>query len=64
MARESPRPPRDGLDPIGPLHPYLVYAAILIVDLIGLALIFAALVWVGDQAEDRLWPGGEEWVDF
>lgn len=57
-------PPKSGLDRIGPFHPYLVYAAVLLVDLIGLALILAALVWIGDTAEDLLWPGGAEWVDF
>ena len=55
---------RDGLDPIGPFHPYVVYAFVLLLDLIGAALIVMALVWASDQAEDLLWPGGEEWVDF
>lgn len=55
---------RSGLDPVGPFHPYLVYAAVLLVDLIGVLLILAALVWIGDTAEDLFWPGGHEWVDF
>lgn len=58
------RPLRDGFDPIGPFHPYVVYAGIILVDLIGLLLLVTALVWVSDQVEDLIWPGGEEWVEF
>jgi len=59
------RPPcRDGMDRVGPFHPYFAFAAVLIVDLIGLVLLLAALVWVGDRIEDLFWPGGREWVDF
>jgi len=59
------RPPlRSGLDRIGPFHPYLVYAAILLLDLIVAALILLALTWIGDRVEDLIWPGGTEWVDF
>ena len=64
MGKGGPRDPRGDLDRIGPFHPYLVYALILLLDLIGAALIVMALVWASDQAEDLLWPGGEEWVDF
>jgi hypothetical protein len=60
----SPDQPRKGLDPIGPFHPYIVYAGILLIDLLGALLILAGLVWIADQVEDRIWPGGEEWVDF
>jgi len=61
---KSRRPLRSGLDTVGPFHPYLVYAAVLLVDLIGVFLILAVLVWIGDTAEDLFWPGGAEWVDF
>ena len=64
MAQRRERPPTDGLDPIGPFHPYLVYAAILVLDVIGLLLLLAALVWVSDRVEDLFWPGGREWVEF
>ncbi|MGE0178774.1 MAG: hypothetical protein AB7O91_03000 [Sphingomonas sp.] len=65
MRRRPDRPPLgNGLDRIGPFHPYLVYAAILLLDLIGLVLIILALTWIGDTVEDWLWPGGTEWVDF
>ena len=65
MRRRPVKPPlKSGLDPIGPFHPYLVYGFILLVDLIGAALILAALVWVSDQVEDLIWPGGREWVEF
>ncbi len=57
-------PNKSGLDPVGPFHPYLVYAAVLLIDLLGVLLILAVLVWIGDTAEDLFWPGGTEWVDF
>ena len=55
---------RDGLDPIGPFHPYVVFAAILLLDLIAVFLLITALVWASDQVEDLLLPGGEEWIDL
>jgi hypothetical protein len=58
------RPLDGGFDPVGPFHPYLVYAAILLLDFAALLLILAALVWIGDTAEDMIWPGGTEWVNF
>ena len=65
MRRRPNRPPlKSGLDPIGPFHPYLVYAGIILLDLIGAVLIVAGLVWISDEVEDLLWPGGSEWVDF
>ncbi len=65
MKRPRPRRPlKSGLDRVGPFHPYLAYAAVLLLDLAGVFLIFAALDWIGDTAEDLFWPGGQEWVDF
>ena len=44
MKRKPTRPPmKGGLDPIGPFHPYLVYAAVLLVDLAGVVVIVALL---------------------
>jgi hypothetical protein len=57
------RPLRDGHDPIGPFHPYLVWAAILLFDLIALLLILSATTLIGDRIEDFFWPGGPEWID-
>ena len=57
-------PLRDGFDPIGPFHPYVVFAGIVLLDLIGVVLLLAALIWTSDRAEDLIWPGGEEWVEF
>ena len=62
MRRRAPF--RDGMDPVGPFHPYLAFAAILLVDLIGLVLLVTVLVWASDRVEDLFWPGGSEWVDF
>ena len=65
MRRKPTRPPmKGGLDPIGPFHPYLVYAAVLLLDLAGLILAILILVWLGDVIEDLIWPGGNEWIDF
>ncbi|HYI64959.1 MAG TPA: hypothetical protein VEW71_08750 [Allosphingosinicella sp.] len=65
MRKPRSRPPlKSGLDRVGPFHPYLVYAAVLALDLLGVVLILAALVWIGDIAEDLFWPGGAEWVDL
>ena len=47
------RPPlKSGLDTVGPFHPYLVYAAVILVDLAGLVLIVAILVAVTDWIEN------------
>ena len=59
------RPPlKSGLDTVGPFHPYLAYAGVILVNLAGLLIILAALTWLGDRLEDLLWPGGHEWVEF
>ena len=65
MRRRPTRPPlRSGLDTAGPLHPFIVYAGIVLLDLAGAALILTGLVWISDEVEDLLWPGGSEWVEF
>lgn len=65
MRRRKPRPPLKGdLDPIGPFHPYVVYAGIILLNLAGALLLLTALVWISDRVEDLIWPGGREWVDF
>jgi hypothetical protein len=61
MAR---RPPRGRLDRIGPFHPYLVFAAVILLDLVAALAILAALGWIGDKAEDVVSPGGTEWLPF
>lgn len=57
------RPPLpDGYDRVGPLHPYVAWAAVLVVDLICLCLILAVVAMIGDSIEDALWPGGFDWI--
>lgn len=47
------RAPRKGdLDRIGPFHPYLVYAAVVLLDLAGLALIVLLLIGAVDWIEN------------
>jgi len=55
---------RSLVDPIAGLPPRLVYAAILILDLLLLALMLAGVLWVIDRVEDRIFPGGTEWIPF
>jgi hypothetical protein len=62
MAGRPPLP--DGFDRIGPFHPYLVIAAVLLVDLLAVLLVVGVLTFVGDKIEDVIWPGGREWVDL
>lgn len=65
MSMAEDRPPLpDGFDPIGLFHPYVVIAAILVLDLLALLLILGALTFIGDKIEDVIWPGGREWVDL
>lgn len=57
------RPPlSDGFDPVGSFHPYVVIAAVALLDLLIILLFIAALTFVGDKVEDLIWPGGREWV--
>jgi hypothetical protein len=62
--RPGRRPLKSGLDPVGPFHPYLAYAAVLLFNLAAVVLGIAILLWAADLVEDRLWPGGSEWIDF
>jgi len=65
MRRKPIRPPlKSGLDRVGRFHPFLAYAAVMLVNLAAALLILAALVWVSDLVEDLFWPGGPEWIDF
>ena len=59
------RPPlRDGLDRVGPFHPYVAFAAVLLVDLFIVMLFLGMLAYLGDKVEDAIWPGGDDWVEF
>ena len=51
---KSRRPLKSGLDPVGPFHPYLVYAAVILLDLLGLLLIVAILVGLTDFGREFL----------
>jgi len=60
----KPRTLPSGYDRIGPFHPFLVFGAVLLLDLIIALAILFALLWTGDRAEDRIAPGGEEWIQL
>ena len=63
--RVGERPPLpDGFDRIGPFHPYVVFGAVALLDLLALLLVLAAFTFVGDKIEDVIWPGGREWVEL
>lgn len=57
------RPPlRDGYDRIGPVHPYLAFAGVLLLDMVILLVVLGALSALGDSIEDALWPGGFDMI--
>lgn len=65
MRRKAPRAPlKSGFDRVGPFHPFIAFAAVLLVDLAGVVLILLALAWVADRIEETFWPGGTDWVQF
>lgn len=65
MRRRPVRPPlKNGFDSVGPVHPYVAFASVLLIDLLAFFLILTAVAWIGDRIEDLIWPGGTEWVDF
>jgi len=64
LTMKGRKPLSDGFDPIGPFHPYLVMASVLVLDLLLILLVLSALTYAGDKIEDVIWPGGREWVDL
>jgi hypothetical protein len=48
----SREPLKGGLDPVGPFHPYLAYAAVLLLDLAGVVVIVLLLVGAVDWIEN------------
>nr|WP_293861143.1 hypothetical protein [Sphingomonas sp. SCN 67-18] len=58
------RLPRRRMDPIGPFPAMVVFALVLLLDIAVVLLISTAILWAGDRIEDRIWPGGVEWVTF
>ena len=64
MIMDQREPLSDGFDRIGPFHPYLVMASVLVLDLLLILLVLSALTYAGDRIEDVIWPGGREWVDL
>lgn len=52
------------IDRIGPFPLWIVYAAILILDLLLVLALVTAVTWARDRIEDAIWPGGSEWVHF
>ncbi|WP_033919649.1 hypothetical protein [Sphingomonas sp. 37zxx] len=53
---------RQRMDMVGPVHPYVAFAAVILFDVLLLAAITLALVVTGDKVEDVIAPGGPEWV--
>lgn len=58
------RPLRGGLDRIGPFHPYLAFAAVILLDLVAALAILTAIAWACDKTEDVISPGGTDWLPF
>lgn len=63
MARRR-APLSDGFDTIGPFHPYIALAGVLLFDLALILMVLGAFTLIGDKVEDMIWPGGPEWVDL
>ncbi|UZK70896.1 hypothetical protein OKW76_07710 [Sphingomonas sp. S1-29] len=53
---------RQRMDMVGPFHPYVAFAAVIVFDLLLIAAILLAVVVTGDKVEDVVAPGGPEWV--
>lgn len=60
MSRLTP----DGYDRIGPFHPYLVWAAVMLLNLAGVVLILTMVLASADWIEDLFWPRDEEFLPF
>ncbi len=60
MSRLTP----DGYDRIGPFHPYVVWAAVMLLNLVGVALILTMVLASADWIEDLFWPRDEEFLPF
>ncbi|UUL81401.1 hypothetical protein [Sphingomonas qomolangmaensis] len=53
---------RQRMDMVGPFHPYLVFAGIILFDVLLIGALAMAVVVTGDKVEDVVAPGGPEWV--
>ena len=57
------RPPLgDGFDRIGPVHPYVAFAGVLLLNLMIVLAVLGALSAAGDSIEDAIWPGGFDMI--
>ena len=54
----------DGFDRIGPFHPAIAWAGVLLLDLLAVLLVLAAVTVAADRIEDLVAPGGVEWVQL
>lgn len=62
MRREHP-PFADGYDRVGPFHPYVAWAGVLLLDLALLIVLLGGLAALGDSIEDAIWPGGFDAIE-
>ncbi|MCD2324536.1 hypothetical protein LQ953_10975 [Sphingomonas sp. IC-56] len=57
------RPPlRDGFDRVGPFHPYVAFAGVLLLDLVIVLVVLGVVSAIGDSIEDAIWPGGFDMI--
>ena len=59
---DAPPPFADGYDRVGPLHPYMAFAGVLLLDLVLALILLSIVAMVGDTIEDVLFPGGIDWI--
>lgn len=60
MRGREPLP--DDYDQVGPFHPYIVWALVIVVDLLIVFALLAVFAMVCDSIEDAIWPGGFDWI--
>jgi len=60
--RRDRAPLPNGLDRVGPFHPYAVLLGVVILDLCIIGSALALVAMAGDAVEDAIWPGGFDMI--
>ncbi|WP_448660227.1 hypothetical protein ACPVPU_06875 [Sphingomonas sp. CJ99] len=64
MSERQPNITPAGYDRIYGLHPFVFFGAVVMMQLLFIALIVTALLAGIDWTEDLIWPGGPELLPF
>ena len=60
MSRLTP----DGYDKVGPVHPFVAWAGVMLVNLLGVTLGLTLILASADWIEDLFWPADQEVLPF